>query len=389
MLEYSMPVELFIALKHLRTRWKQTLVSILSVAVGVMILTTALSLTNGFETDMVDKILGTTPHVSLQGGRDELITHYDKIMAQLQRHAEIVHVVPLLKQQALVQSPMHTTGTLVYGVDAKQATPVLGKYLTRGQLPHPGQGIVIGSELAKKLQLFMGDNVNLITLKGSHPFKVAGFFHSGLYDLDARVVLIALQTTQAIYQTGPTINEISIKLKDVFTAPTVARNLRQHFPEYFIKTWMDSNRSLLNAMALEKKVIFLVVLFIVVVAVIGIANTLVMLVMEKTYDIVILRAVGASKKQIGRIFLWQGLWIGLAGITLGSVAGVSASLYLTLFPVRIPGDVYDLDYLPVQMLTTDFTLVAVSTFVICLLASFIPARRAVRLEPLETLRRNI
>lgn len=384
-----MPVELFIALKHLRTRWKQTIVSILSVAVGVMILTTALSLTNGFETDMVDKILGTTPHVSLQGGRDDYITHYERVLRQLQRHAEISHVVPLLKQQALIQSPAHTTGTLVYGVEAKQAMPVLGRYLTRGQLPHPGLGVVVGSELAKKLQLFMGDEVKLITLNGPQPFRVAGFFHSGLYELDARVVLIALKTAQNVYQTGPTVNELSLKLKDVFQAPEVARKLRQHFPDYFIKTWMDSNRSLLNAMALEKKVIFLVVLFIVVVAVIGIANTLIMLVMEKTYDIVILRAVGASKKQIGRIFLWQGLWIGVSGIVLGSLAGVAASLYLTWFPVRIPGEVYDLDYLPVHMLPSDFMTVAAAAFVICLLASFIPARRAVRLEPLETLRRNL
>ena len=164
--------------------------------------------------------------------------------------------------------------------------------------------------------------------------------------------------------------------------------IQQAFPTLYLRTWMDSNKSLLSAMALEKQVIFLVILFIIVVAMIGIANTLVMIVMEKTMDIGILRALGASRRQIGLVFLTEGFLIGLIGVVTGSLLGVGASFYLRFFPVRIPGDIYDLDYLPVQMQLPDFIGVALAALLICLLASFFPARRAVRADPVEILRRN-
>lgn len=380
----------FLALRQLRVRWKQSLVSVLSVAIGVMILTTALSLTNGFESDMVDKILGTTPHVSVKPGVSEYLDNYQTIRQQLQRHQGLAAIFPVLRQQALITNPLYSTGALIFGIPPADAEKGLKSFLQKGKWQLKDQAtVVVGSELASKLQLFVGDKVQIITTNGSSSFKVAGIFHSGLYELDVRMVMMPLDQVQALFQTGDVVNELFIRLEKVFDAPKLANIMQREHPELYIRTWMESNRNLLGAMALEKKVIFLVILFIIVVATIGIANTQIMIVMEKTSDIAILRALGASRKQVGRVFLCQGVLIGLIGVFLGALLGVGASLYLSFFPIRIPGDVYDLDHLPVQMQVLDFVLVALSTVVITILASFFPARRANRADPIATLRRHI
>lgn len=381
---------LFLASRQLKTRWKQSLLSILSVAVGVMILTAALSLTNGFESDMIHKILGTTPHVSLKPGTTDYLENYATLQQQVMRDSQIQQAFPVMRQQALVSNPLHTTGALVLGIPPENAKQGLQRFLKSGDWQIQGKpSVVVGSALANKMQLFLKDEIQLITPAGSTTFVVSGIFHSGLYDLDARMVVSPLAQVQAVFQTDDVVNELFVQLKDVFQAPELAAQLQQEHPTLYIRTWMESNHNLLSAMALEKKVIFLVILFIIVVAMMGIANTQIMVVMEKTPDIAILRAMGARRRQISQIFLCQGIMIGTIGVVLGAALGVGLSTYLRYFPVRIPGDVYDLDYLPVQMQFWDFAIVAGATLVICILASFFPARRASRAEPMSVFRRHI
>lgn len=385
-----MKTALFLALRQLKVRWKQSLVSVLSVAIGVMILTTALSLTNGFESDMVEKILGTTPHISVKPGVTEYLNKYQVIRQQLQRHSGLKSIFPVLREQALISNPLHSTGALIFGVPPADAEKGLKSYLKKGNWQIPGKAsVVVGSELANKLQLFVGDSVQLITSNGSATFQVSGIFHSGLFDLDSRMAMMPLDQVQALFQTDDVVNELFIRLDNIFEAPKLVAQMQQEHPQLYLRTWMDSNRNLLSAMALEKKVIFLVILFIIIVAMIGIANTQIMIVMEKTSDIAILRALGASRNQVGRVFLLQGIVIGTIGVLLGACLGVLVSLYLSLFPIRIPGDVYDLDHLPVQMQVLDFVWVGISTVIITILASFFPARRANRADPIATLRRHI
>jgi len=385
-----MKTEVFLAIKQLKTRWKQTFVSILSVAIGVMILTTALSLTNGFETDMTQKILGTTPHIAVKPGVSDYLEDYALVRQEIQRDKHMQSVFPVLRKQALVSNPLHTTGALVLGLPPEDAAKGLKEFLKKGEWSIPEQAsLVVGSELAKKLQLFVGDEVQVITQGGSADFKVSGVFHSGLYDLDSRLLVMPLDQVQALFQTGDVVNELFIRISDIFQAPQFAEIIQKRYPHLYIRTWMDTNRNLLSAMALEKKVIFLVILFIIVVAMVGIANTQIMIVMEKTSDIAILRAIGATRSQVSRTFLFQGILIGVIGVVLGSALGIGASLYLSFFPVYIPGDVYDLDHLPVHMQLLDFVWVALSTVVICVLASFFPARRAGNADPMMTLRRHI
>lgn len=381
---------LFLALRQLRVRWKQTIVSVLSVAIGVMILTTALSLTNGFENDMVEKILGTTPHISVKPGVSDYLDKYKTVKAQLERFPGQQAIFPVLRQQGLISNPLNSTAALIFGIPPSDATRGLKPFLEKGNWEIKGQpSVVVGSELATKLQLFIGDKVQMITTNGSATFQVAGVFHSGLYDLDVRLVMMPLDQVQELFQTGDVVNELFIRLNDVFAAPKLAAEMQESHPNLYIRTWMESNRNLLGAMALEKKVIFLVILFIIVMAMVGIANTQIMIVMEKTSDIAILRALGATRSQVGRVFMIQGIVVGILGVISGSALGVLASLYLSYFPIRIPSDVYDLNHLPVQMQWQDFTLVALATVVITILASFFPARRADRSDPIAILRRHI
>lgn len=380
----------FLSWRQLRVRWKQTLVSVLSVAIGVMILTTALSLTNGFESDMVEKILGTTPHISVKPGVSEYLDKYPIILRQLQRHSGQKAIFPVLRQQGLISNPLYSTAAMIFGIPPTDAERGLKSFLQKGHWEIKGEpSVVVGSELANKLQLFIGDKVQLITTNGTSTFQVAGIFHSGLYELDVRIVMMPLEQVQALFQTGDVVNELFIRLNDVFTAPKLAAEIQQEHPNLYIRTWMDSNRNLLGAMALEKKVIFLVIMFIIVVAMVGIANTQIMLVIEKTSDIAILRALGATRSQVGRVFMIQGIVVGILGVLMGSLLGVGASLYLSYFPIRIPSDVYDLNHLPVQMQWQDFVWVGLATVVITILASFFPARRADRSDPIATLRRHI
>ncbi len=380
----------FLASRQLKTRWKQSLLSIISVAVGVMILTTALSLTNGFESDMIHKILGTTPHISLKPGTSDYIENHKTLQKQVLRESKVSQAFPVLRKQALISNPLHTTGGMVLGVPTESAKKGMERFLKKGDWSIEGKAsVVVGSALVNKLQLFVGDEVQLITPAGSSTFYVSGVFHSGLYDLDSRLIVSPLDQVQAVFQTGNVVSELYVQLHDVFQAATLADQIQSEYPYLYIRTWMQTNRNLLSAMALEKKVIFLVILFIIVVAMMGIANTQIMIVMEKTPDIAILRAMGAKRKQISRIFLCQGVMIGVIGVGLGALLGVSLSLYLSYFPVKIPGDVYDLDHLPVEMQAFDFISVAAATLVICVLASFFPARRASKAEPMSVFRRHI
>lgn len=386
----TIPPTLFLALRQLRVRWKQTLVSVLSVAIGVMILTTALSLTNGFENDMVEKILGTTPHISVKPGVQDYLDHYVTIKQQLERFPGQRAIFPVLREQGLVSNPLMSSAALILGIPPADAEKGLAHFLQKGHWALKDQPtVVVGSELANKMQLFVGDSVQIITSNGVSTFKVAGLFHSGLYDLDVRLVMMPLDQVQTLFNTGDRVNELFVRLDDVFAAPKIAAEMQQSHPSLYIRTWMESNRNLLGAMALEKKVIFLVILFIIVMAMVGIANTQIMIVMEKTSDIAILRALGATRGQVGRVFMVQGIVVGICGVVAGSLLGVGASLYLSYFPIRIPSDIYDLNHLPVQMQWQDFSLVAIATVIITILASFFPARRADRSDPIAILRRHI
>lgn len=385
-------LELFIALKQLKAKSKQTTLAILSVSVGVMILICALSLTNGFEKDLVDKILGTNPHISVESALSDRINTYDKFINQIKELKDIKSVTPTIKGQALINTGIEVKGILVYGVDPELENNAgqWNKYIIQGGLSKTNNnGIVLGSELAKRMSVGVGDSVQLVTGVGViTPLIVSGIFQANFYEIDVRVAYINLKQAQDIYKLPNAVNAISVKLNDPLNADKISEDIMYKFSELNSRSWLKDNKGLLAAMATEKKVIFIVMMFIIIVAMVGIANLLVMIVIEKTMEISILRAIGASKRNISLIFLYQGMIIGITGIVSGCILGYLGSLLLSKYPISLPSDIYIIGNLPIDMQWQDFAMVASAAFIVCLLASIIPARRAVKLRPIETIRRN-
>ena len=301
--------------------------------------------------------------------------------------------MPSIKGQALISDGIITQGTILYGIDPLLESKFTSwdKYLIKGTLPVKELGtIVVGVELAKKMGLKIGNQVKLVTgIASMTNLEITGFFQSGLYELDVRVVYLNLPQAQKIFDYKQNeVNTISLKLDDVFAASKIADELRLKYPAFNFRSWQDSNKTLLKAMALEKKVIFLVLLFIIIVAMIGIANTLTMIVLEKTAEISILRAMGVTRFSISKLFVIEGLITGLSGVILGCLLGFGLSSILSFYPLNLPGDVYYIDKIPVKMQFNDFLFVALSALIICTLFSLIPAHRATKFEPVEVLRRH-
>lgn len=387
----GMPFLLFMALRHLKRRWRQSAMLVASVSVGVAILTTALSLTNGFTADLVDRILGTTPHISAFNALTGRLSNYPPLEAQIAQYPHVTAVLPYVSGQGLVAVGSDATGAMIRGIDpAKQfAVAAFKKDVVSGTLKTVDglPGVMLGTELAHKLGVSLGDRVRLVTgLDHSQNAVVTGLFQAGLYEYDAHIAYLDLPTAQSLFKMGDDVSGLEIRLDDVFKAPQVAADMGRDLPVY-LRPWTTSNHSLLAALAFEKEVIFLVVVFIIVVATMGVANTLAMWVLEQGRDLGLLRAVGAPARMIGQLVLVQGLVVGVVGTALGLLMGWLLSFGLSVFPIRLPQDVYYIDKLPVQMQLGDFLLVAACSIVISLLACLLPSRRAIALDPIEVLRR--
>lgn len=361
---------------------------VVSVAVGVMILTTALSLTNGFEADLVGKILGTTPHVAVMDPMDGRIADYQGLERKLAALHGVQMVLPYVTGQGLVTANGLTTGALVRGVDPdlERHNPQWTQFIARGSLEP--DAAMLGTELARKLGVGVGDRIRLVTGIGvSRTFRVSGLYQAGLYEYDAHVLYLPLATAQGLYGLGQGVSGLELRLDDVFQAPYLARRLQAELP-YEVRSWTTANHSLLAAMALEKRVIFLVVLFIVVVATMGVANTLAMWVLERNREMGLLRAMGMAGRELGWLVTLEGALVGSLGVVFGTLGGLLASLALATFPLSLPSDVYYIDRLPVQIRALDFLLVAACALIITWLACLLPSRRARSLDPVEVIRRT-
>lgn len=382
----------FLASSHLKARWRQTLMLMASVAVGVAILTTALSLTNGFEADLIGRILGTTPHVSVTNALTGRLENHGDLQAELAKLPGVETALPYVSGQGLVAKGSQASGVMIRGIDPAQEAKNRdwARYVLAGDL-NPVKGstpIMLGGELARKLGVGMGDRLRLVTgTATSREVTVSGIFQAGLYEYDAHIAFIRLETAQELLKLNGAVTGIALRLEEAFDAPAIARQVQARYP-YHVRPWTVQNQSLVAALALEKRVIFLVILFIVVVATMGIANTLAMWVLERNRELSLIRAVGATGTQVGALVVTEGMLVALGGVVLGLGAGVGLSMGLAAFPISLPSDVYYIDRLPVEMQAGDFVLTAVAAIAISLVACLLPARRAIRLDPIEVIRRT-
>jgi len=381
-----------------------TVISVGGVAVGVLALIVVLAVMNGFENEVIKRIVGTNADVIVR--RDEGISNYEEIERSMQMLPHIVGVAPFVFTKAMVMSAHGTDALFLKGVDLEKEEGVtdIGSYIRPpGFSFAPGDAglgqIVIGKELAYSLKVAVGDTLLLArgqVSEGSpfgiapsfQRFTVGGFFDSGMYEYDASLGFVSLEEAQAFDAFPGKVTGLSIKLDDMYKAPDVSAALSVMLDgDFVVSDWIHMNRNLFVWMRTEKRVMFIILTLIIVVAAFNIASTLIMIVMERTREIGILRAIGATRQAVMRIFMFQGLIIGVIGTAIGTVGGVLLSLIIDKYKlIQLPGDIYFISTVPIKLSAGDIVAVALVALLICFMTTFYPAWRASRLIPVEAIR---
>ena len=406
----KLPYQIFIALRYLKSKKKHkgvsvnTAISIGGVAVGVMALLVVLSVMSGFHQDLQKKILGANAHIIIRDYKGSL-SDYEQVTSRLGQNNEIVSQAPFIIGQVMVSFGNRAHGVFIRGIDPEieaKTTEILshikegsvGKLTEDTDLP----GIILGKELASTLGVLLNDKVNVVSPIGEigpmgmlpkvKQFRVVGIFEIGMFEYDSNLVLTAMKPAQEFFGIKDGISGIEVKLKDIYKAPAVKKQIQETLGfRYIVLDWMQMNKNLFSALKLEKFAMFVILVLIVLVASFNIISNLIMNVIEKSREIAILKAIGATNNSIMTIFMLQGLFIGLIGTVIGIAGGYALGFILNKYQIiRLPADVYYLSHLPVKMSAFDFITVSLSAIIISFLATIYPAWQASKLNPVEPLR---
>lgn len=404
-----MSFELFVARRYLTARRKQafisviTLISVGGVAIGVAALVIAIALITGFQGDVQAKILGATSHVMVSDLSGRGLENYEETAAKIRAIPGVESASAVVYNTVLITGRGESSGALVKGIDFERERPGSAwlQRLEAGKIPEAGvgrEGLLLGRELALRIGAQVGDVVSIISASSTlspmgllpkrKTFEVAGIFNTGLYEFDSSTVLMAIATAQRLFGLEGRASYIQIKLRDIFAAPEIGRRIMAALPPVvYITTWMELNKSLFSALKLEKNILFLTITLIVVVAALNIIATLILMVMEKTRDIGILMAIGATPAMINRIFFFQGALIGIVGTALGTGLGLGWCALANAFKlIRIPVDIYQISYVPFRMKPLDLAAIVGVTLLISFVSTLFPARRAAKVDPVVALK---
>jgi len=405
-----MSFELFVALRYLFARRKQafisliSLISVIGVAVGVMALVIALALMTGLQGELRDRILSSQAHIYVwkTGG----ITDCTSEVAKLRQVPGVAGAAPTIFGKALVVAGDAQAFISVKAIDPALEPSVTGikEAMRQGSLDvlaneseDQPPAILIGEDLAKQLNVSLGDSVTLVTPQGTlspmgmiprtRRARVAGIYNLGLYEFDSSYGFVSLPFGERLMGKDAA-DLIQLRVTDIWDAPRIADDVTRRLgPAYVAQDWSDLNQSLFTALGLEKMAISIAIGLIVMVAALNIVASLILLVMEKSRDIAILKTMGTSPKRIMTIFMMQGLIIGIAGTVFGGSGGLALCWVLDHYRlIKIPADVYQVAYVPFVVLPRDFALVIVSAIVISFVATIYPSRQASRLDPVQALR---
>jgi len=405
-----MAFELFIAGKYLKAKRKEgfisliTFLSVAGVAVGVMALVVVIAVMSGAETDFRKRILGLEPHILIMNYSGKFDT-YSHILTELDQREQIRGASPILFAQAMIRSSHSFSGVMIRGIDpekgfslvkgfdTEQLKKALCKGIKNGDLP----GIILGQELANSVGVIKGDKVILMSPHGfispmghipsMKRFVVTDTFNSGMYEYDSALAYVHLKEAQRLSGVKNKISAIGIWIDDVFNVKPVKDSLSDtlSYP-FYLRDWMEINKSLFAALKLEKTAMFIILTLIILVAAFNIASALIMMVMEKTKEIAVLKAMGATNKTIRRIFMLKGMIIGFLGTFIGTISGVGICFILKKYDfIQLP-DAYPFSTLPVQLEYLDVLVIAVSAMTICFFSTLYPSYKASKMDPVEALR---
>ncbi|RPI35625.1 MAG: lipoprotein-releasing ABC transporter permease subunit [Nitrospiraceae bacterium] len=406
----KLPYQIFIALRYMKSKKKYrgvsvtTAISIGGVAVGVMALLVVLSVMSGFHQDLQKKILGANAHIIIRDYKGA-IQDYEKAAEKLKGEKNIMSYAPFVLGQVMVSSGNRTHGVFMRGINAgteSKTTDILAhikdgdfkRLAEEGEIP----GIILGKELASSLGVFINDKINIVSPLGEigpmgmlpkvRQFRVVAIFEIGMFEYDSSLVLTNIKAAQDFFDLGNAISGIEVRLNDIYKAPEIKKDLQTKlgFP-YYVMDWMQMNKNLFSALKLEKFAMFVILVLIVLVASFNIISNLIMNVIEKSREIAILKALGATNRGIMAIFIFQGLFIGFTGTAIGVAGGYLLGYLLNTYQIiKLPADVYYLSHLPVKMSLFDFVTVSLSAITITFLATIYPAWQAAKLDPVEPLR---
>ena len=412
-----MSYELFIGLRYLKAKRKQTfvslitLISIAGVMVGVTALIVVIAVMNGFKEDLREKILGVTSHVVISRF-DGNISQYQEVRAKVEEVSGVNAATPFIYTQVMISSRKAISGAVLRGIEPKTASKVINlpKNLRAGSLEEleaenkpegmrSTPGIILGNELARNIGASRGEPVTVISPLGrltplgrvprSQTFRVVGIFDSGMYEYDSTIAYVSLWAAQRFLGIGDRVTGIEVRVDEIYEADRVAKAIGKALDgyPYWSRDWMRMNKNLFSALKLEKIVMFIILTLIILVAAFNIVGTLIMVVIEKTRDIAILKSMGATRRSIMKIFMIEGAVIGLVGTLLGLLGGYTLCKLLATYKfIELPSDVYYISTLPVQMNPLDVALIALAAIVITLAASVYPAWQASRFDPAEAIR---
>ena len=411
-----MSYELLIGLRYTRAKRRNhfisfiSLISVVGIALGMTVLITVLSVMNGFQREIRTRILGVASHVQLSGA-DGKLRDWQRVAGEAARHEQVEAAAPFINAQGLLTHGSAVRGAVVRGVlpESEDRVAEIGRHMKSGRLENlkPGEfGIVLGMELARALSAAPGDKLVLVAPQGQvtpagiiprlRQFTVVGVFAVDHYEYDSGLALVALDDAQKLFRFGDAVSGVRLKLKDLFQATRVARDLaRAMGPEIYASDWTQQHANFFRAVQIEKRMMFIVVILIIAVAAFNIVSSLVMVVTDKQSDIAILRTLGAAPASITRIFMIQGTLIGVVGTLLGLAGGIALALNVEtvvpfiegLFGIKfLARDVYYISDLPSELQAPDVVVTAAVSFVLSLLATLYPSYRAAKVNPAESLR---
>ncbi len=389
--------QLMISLRYFCQRRRErfisvtTLISILGIAVGVAALIVTMAIMNGFNHEIEEKLLNINPHIIVAS--DEPIRDSAKLMAALNEVDGVLGSAEYLDGQALINVKERVMGILLRGVhpDPEARITKMEDQLTAGSAHLRGASAMVGNELVRNFGAKLGDKVSIISpLSGrSKEFKVGGIFKSGRYDYDLNLIFINIKEAGALLGKENVASGVGLRVDDVFGVDKIKRRIQPmlQIPPYWVMTWKDLERNLFSALKLEKFVMFILVTLIVFVACFNIISTLIMTVMEKTKDIGILKAIGATRFGIMSVFLLEGLYIGILGIVMGTGLGLGLCYLQSEYElVKLPPDVYYIYSVPIQVRMPDTLVIMAAAFALGLLATLYPSFHAARLNPVDVLK---